>query len=136
LGDFKPSINSSPWIRTRPTTDFPDSCAESDRAAPSQSSAALPFSSISSALKPARCHRKTVSGCTTWTVSIRLGHSRIIQPRNPITAVQSQPRRRSPHCDIQLMTKKQILGFKPAARLKQVADEHSECMKERKHRHS
>jgi hypothetical protein len=38
------------------------------------------------------------------------------------------------HCDIQLMTKKQILGFKPAVRLEQVGDEHPKRVKDRKHR--
>ena len=36
--------------------------------------------------------------------------------------------------DIELMTKKQILRFKPAARLEQVGDEHSERVEDRKHR--
>jgi hypothetical protein len=39
-----------------------------------------------------------------------------------------------PHCDIQLMTEKQILGFKPAPRLEQVGDEHPKRVQERKHR--
>lgn len=36
--------------------------------------------------------------------------------------------------DIELMPQKQILGFKPTARLEQVGDEQSEPMKDRKHR--
>jgi hypothetical protein len=32
------------------------------------------------------------------------------------------------------MTEKQILGFKPAPRLEQVGDKHSECVQDRKHR--
>jgi hypothetical protein len=39
-----------------------------------------------------------------------------------------------PHCDIQLMTEKQILGFKPAPRLEKVGDEHPKRVQERKHR--
>jgi hypothetical protein len=32
------------------------------------------------------------------------------------------------------MTKKQVFGFKPAARLEQVRDEHSKRMEDRNHR--
>jgi hypothetical protein len=35
----------------------------------------------------------------------------------PITAAQPQTRRRSPQCDVELMTEKQVLGFHPASRL-------------------
>jgi hypothetical protein len=38
------------------------------------------------------------------------------------------------HSDIELMTKEQILRFKPAARLEQVSDEHSKRVQDRKHR--
>jgi hypothetical protein len=33
------------------------------------------------------------------------------------------------------MAEKQILGFKPAPRLEQVDDEHSECVQDCKHRY-
>jgi hypothetical protein len=33
------------------------------------------------------------------------------------------------------MTEKEVLGFKPTVRLKEVGDEHPEGIKERKHRH-
>ena len=36
--------------------------------------------------------------------------------------------------DVELMTEKQILSFKPAPRLEQVGDEHSERVQDRKHR--
>ena len=36
--------------------------------------------------------------------------------------------------DIELMTKKQILGFKPAARLEEVDGKHSERVEDQKHR--
>jgi hypothetical protein len=47
-----------------------------------------------------------------------------------------KPRTRSypPQGDVEPMTKKQILGFKPAARLEQVDDEHPERVEDRKHR--
>jgi hypothetical protein len=39
----------------------------------------------------------------------------------------------SVHTDGELMTKKQILGFKPASRLEKISDEHSERVQDRKH---
>jgi hypothetical protein len=48
--------------------------------------------------------------------------------------VQSNPWWRVPQCKLQLMPKKQNLGFKPSARLEQVAYKHSKGMKDRKHR--
>jgi hypothetical protein len=48
--------------------------------------------------------------------------------------VQSNPRRRVPQCKVQLMPKKQYLGFKSGARLDQVGDSHSKGIKDRKHR--
>jgi hypothetical protein len=42
------------------------------------------------------------------------------------TAAQSKTRRCPPQSDVQLMAEKQILGFKPASRLEQIGDEHSE----------
>jgi hypothetical protein len=54
--------------------------------------------------------------------------------QRPVTAAQSKTRRCLPQSDVELMTEKQILGFKPAPRLKQVGDEHSERVEDRKHR--
>jgi hypothetical protein len=54
--------------------------------------------------------------------------------QRPITAVQSNTRRRTPQGDAELMTEKQVLGFKPAPRLEQIGDEHSERVQDRKHR--
>jgi hypothetical protein len=48
--------------------------------------------------------------------------------------VQSNPRRRVPQCKVQLMLKKQYLGFKSGARLDPVGDRHSNDIKDRKHR--
>jgi len=39
-----------------------------------------------------------------------------------------------PQCDVQLMTEKDVLGFKSTARLEQVGNEYSERMQDRKHR--
>jgi hypothetical protein len=50
--------------------------------------------------------------------------------------VQSNPRQRVPQCKVQLMPKKQYLGFKSGARPEQVDKEHSKSTKERKHRFS
>jgi hypothetical protein len=61
------------------------------------------------------------------------------EPRHPyqqsaVNAVQSKTRRRPPQSNIELMTEKQILGFKPTPRLEHISDEHSECVQDRKHR--
>ncbi len=61
----------------------------------------------------------------------KLGHP---YKHRAITAAQSKTRWCPPQCNIELMTEKQILGFKPAPRLEQGDDEHSECMQDRKHR--
>ena len=55
--------------------------------------------------------------------------------QRPITAAKAKARWRSPQSNGELMTEKQILGFKPAARLEQVGDEHSERVDDRKHRY-
>ena len=54
--------------------------------------------------------------------------------QRPITAVQPQPRRRSPQCDVKLMMKKQVLGFQPASRLENADNEDPEHVQDRKHR--
>ena len=54
--------------------------------------------------------------------------------QRPVTTVQPQTRRRPPQGDVELMTKKQILGFEPSSRLEHVGDEHSEPLQDRKHR--
>ena len=70
-------------------------------------------------------------GCEARAVSARAGSSR---PQSPVTAAQPKMRRRTPQGDAELMTKKQVLGFKPAPRLEQVGDEHSERVHDREHR--
>jgi hypothetical protein len=52
-----------------------------------------------------------------------LGHP---YQQRPVTAAQSRTRRRMPQGDAELMTEKQVLGFKPAPRLEQGDDGHSE----------
>ena len=54
--------------------------------------------------------------------------------QRPVATVQPQTRRRPPQGDVELMTEKQILGFKPASRLEHVGDEYSEPMQDHKHR--
>jgi hypothetical protein len=43
-------------------------------------------------LKPARCQRRMVSGCTTWTAPIRLGQSRVIHMSNARSPPRSRKR--------------------------------------------
>src|SRR5438034_6737834 len=70
-----------------------------------------------------------------------LGHAEQARPepghpyqQRPVTAAQSKTRRRTPQGDAELMTEKQVLGFKPARRLEEVNEEHCERMQEREHR--
>ncbi len=53
----------------------------------------------------------------------------------PVNPAQSKTRRRMPQCDVDLMTEEKVLGLKPAPRLEQVGDEHSELVQDCKHRH-
>jgi len=69
-----------------------------------------------------------------------LGHAKQTwpEPCHPdqqclISPAQPKTRWRSPQNDIELMTEKQILSFKPAPRLEQIDDEHSECVQDFKH---
>ena len=66
LGHLEPQASGARHgFATRPTAGFPCSSVGSDHAGRDQSSAALPAYAISSArtaLKPARCQRRTVSG--------------------------------------------------------------------------
>jgi hypothetical protein len=55
------------------------------------------------------------------------------QPR-AITASQPKTWRSSPQGDVELMTEKQVLGFKPAPRLKQSGEIRSKQVDDRRHR--
>jgi len=46
--------------------------------------------------------------------------------QHPVAAAQSKTRWCPPQSDVELMAKKQILCFKPASRLEQIGNEHSE----------
>jgi hypothetical protein len=52
----------------------------------------------------------------------------------PITTAQSKARPGTPQGDAELMTEKQVLGFKPATRLEQGRDKYQQHMQDRKHR--
>src|SRR6266404_6166873 len=54
--------------------------------------------------------------------------------QRPVTAAWSEARRCLPQSDVELMTEKQVLSFKPASRLEYVGDEHHEQVQDRKHR--
>jgi hypothetical protein len=69
-----------------------------------------------------------------------LDHSVQVRPelghpykQRAITAMQSKTRWCPPQSDVELMTEKQILGFKSAPRLEQVGYKHSERVQDRKH---
>jgi hypothetical protein len=51
-----------------------------------------------------------------------------------VTPTQPQAVRCAPQNDIQLMAKKQVLGFKPAPRLKQVGDKRPNQIEDGQHR--
>jgi hypothetical protein len=70
-----------------------------------------------------------------------LGHTEQARPepgqpseQRAVTAAQSTTRRRPPQCYGELMAEKQILGFKPAARLEQIDEQPSEPVQDCKHR--
>ena len=54
--------------------------------------------------------------------------------QDAITAAKPETRLCPPQGDVELLTKKQILRFKPTARLEQVDNEYSERAQDRKHR--
>jgi hypothetical protein len=61
------------------------------------------------------------------------------QPGHPhqqcaITTLQPETRRSSPQGDVKLMTKKQVLGFKPAPRLEESGEIRSKQVDDRTHR--
>ena len=58
-----------------------------------------------------------------------LGHP---YQQRPVTAAQSDMRSRTPQGDTELMTEKQILGFKPASRLEQIGEIRSKQVDDRK----
>jgi hypothetical protein len=88
------------------------------------------------ALKPARCHLRTVSGLTTWMLQSRARP----EPRHPnqqraVATEETNTRWGTPQGDAELMSEQQVLGFQPEPRLEQVEDEHSEGVQDRQHRH-
>ena len=69
-----------------------------------------------------------------------LGHAEQARPepghpyqQRAVTATQSKTRWRLQQSDVELMAEKQILGFKLAPRLEQIADEYSERAQDGKH---
>jgi len=59
---------------------------------------------------------------------------RIVKPQTRDEIFGNDTRWCAPQSDGQLMTEKQIFSLKPASRLEQVGDEHSEGMQNRNHR--
>jgi hypothetical protein len=69
------------------------------------------------------------------------GHAEQVRPeqghpyeQRAISVAQSKTRWCPAQSDVELMTEKQILGFKPVPRLEQVGDEHYERVQDRNHR--
>src|SRR5947208_641774 len=56
------------------------------------------------------------------------------QERAAGAAAQSKTRWRAPQGDAEWMTEKQVLRLKPAPRLEQIGDKHSDRAQDRKHR--
>src|SRR2546430_10752454 len=69
-----------------------------------------------------------LAGCTTRAKASRLGQSRVIQTIRPVTPPQPQTLRRSSQDNVELMTQKEVLNFKPAPRLEQIGDKCSNQM--------
>ena len=53
--------------------------------------------------------------------------------QQPVAGVQTKARRRSTQGDIELMSEKQVLGFKPVPRLEQVDEKHCERAQDPNH---
>jgi hypothetical protein len=76
-----------------------------------------------------------VAGCTTRAKASRLGQSRVIQTvKARSLPPQPQTLRRLSQDNVELMTQKEVLDFKPAPRLQQIADKCSKQVDDRKHR--
>src|SRR5262245_52534181 len=133
----KPSIRSSPWMRDAPHFGF-SLLIRPMRSRRPRSIFGRPafFRDFQrqNALKPARRHRRMVSGlndlCRTEQARPRPSHP--YQQRS-VTAAQSKTERRTPQGDAELMAKKQVLGFKPAPRLERVDNEHSQQVQDWNH---
>jgi len=54
--------------------------------------------------------------------------------RRPVTGTQLQTVPRTPHANIELMTKKEVLDFKLAPRLEQVGDKMANQLQDSEHR--
>ena len=132
-----PSISNSPWIRGAPQSGF-SLLIRRMRSRSSRSTFGRP--ALFRDFQRKRCE----AGAMPSQDSFRLHDPGYVEqagpnPRHsyqqrPITAVQPQPRRRSPQCDVKLMMKKQVLGFQPASRLENVDNEDPEYVQDRKHR--
>jgi hypothetical protein len=55
--------------------------------------------------------------------------------QGPITSSQPPALRRSPQGNIELMTQKEVLNFKPTSRLEQIRQKCSKQVDDRKHKH-
>ena len=76
-----------------------------------------------------------VAGCTTRAKASRLGQSRVIQTIKALSLPpQPQTLRRSSQDNVELMTQKEVLNFKPAPRLEQIGDKCSKQVDDRNHR--
>src|SRR5262245_10804382 len=120
----KPSINSSPWIRDAPHFGF----SLLIRRIRSRNSRAILGRPASPPRFPAPERRETST--MPAKDGLRLNDMRRTkqawpepgQPHHqgPVTAAQSNARRRTPQSDVELMAKEQVLGLKSARRLEEV----------------
>jgi hypothetical protein len=78
--------------------------------------------------------RRIVAGSTTWAMPSRLGQPTHPHQQRAIAAPQRQTCWSLSQSDIELMTEKEDLGFKPPSRLEQTDDKHCEQAEDREHR--
>ena len=113
MGSFEPEHRSSPWILDAPHSGF-SLLIRRIRSRNSRSIFGRPARcrdfQRQKALNPARCHRRIVSGFTTWDKSSRLGQIRVIHTNN----ARSLPYNRSGDAPITGAGRERVMFFQDA----------------------
>ena len=132
-----PSFRSSPWMRGAPTTGSPVHSSDAIRVARARSWVFQRGRGISNPNSPSdatagsRPARRPGPDRAGSAARPQPGH---LHQQCAITTTQPATRTLSPQGDVELMTKKQVLGFKPALRLEQIGDIRSKQVDDCKHR--